>query len=786
LSRRRLLAGVTREWALAALGLAALVLASFPDAVFRGRVFYERDLHIDWYTQMESFARSVAAGSWPVWDTTIAFGQPLLADPSAQILYPLTWLNLALPPWRYYTIFVVVHTFFGGLGLFQLCRRLRVSFLGSLLAAALWVCSGPFLSMLNTWQHFAAASWIGWVLLAAHVTMESPGLASSMVWGAVMAGQVLAGSADVCAMSWLLMAGYGLTRFEWKRPASPSNRRLAVWSAAACGAALALSCAVWLPALDVARRSSRWNYPESVRAAWSLQPATLAGLVVPVRVEDLPRALPRPLAPAPESREPLLPSLYLGLATVPLVAIALVSRRRASVFLSVVVALGLLIAVGSHGTFYPLVVRLIPPLGIFRYPSKTMVVVAFAWAALAGIGLDALAGSRARHRATLFVWLGALIILAMAESHLPEPDAWGHLPLAVGCALCAALSLSPRRAATGLAPRWAAAAAVFAIADVFIASRGLNRTAPAELLAFRPAAVRAVERGDRSRLYVYDYMVPGKSLEYLGREDPYMIRMPPRHAPIETIRVLSQRQYLFPPVGGRWGLEGSFDVDFRGLYPLPLARLVDLVRRVEGTPGLLRLLRIGAVGTVMALHTEGFEDLVPEQTLPSYFPEPIHVLRVPGPLPRTYAVGGAREADGGAAFAALLDPRFDPTREIVLPHGDPSVGAVPGAAGSSRVVDFKPDRVSLEADMTTPGFVVLVDSYDPGWRATVDEASVRVLRANVAFRAVRVPAGHHRIELVYRPPAVLWGLAISGFAAIAMASAMGFLGHRDAHRSLPA
>ena len=100
---------VKRESAFAAFGVGALVVALFSDAVLKGRVFYERDLQFDWYTQMEAFVRSVASGSWPVWDNTIAFGQPLFADPSAQILYPLTWLNLALQPWRYYTVFVVFH-----------------------------------------------------------------------------------------------------------------------------------------------------------------------------------------------------------------------------------------------------------------------------------------------------------------------------------------------------------------------------------------------------------------------------------------------------------------------------------------------------------------------------------------------------------------------------------------------------------------------------------------------------------------------------------------------------
>jgi Bacterial membrane protein YfhO len=756
----------------AAIGLVLLIVVLFSDAVLRGRVFYERDLHLDWYTQMEAFVRSVAAGSWPVWDTTISFGQPLLADPSAQILYPLTWLNLVLQPWRYYTVFVVVHCLFGGLGLYYLLRRARASFLGAILAAAVWICSGPLLSMLNTWQHFAAASWLGWVLLATHWAADEPGLARAAGWGAVLAGQVFAGSADVCAMSWVFAGGYLAGRLDWRRPLSRANRRLVACGAAAGAVALALSAAVWLPVLDVARRSSRWDYPESVREAWSLQPATLAGLLLPARVEDLPSSLPPPLAPTPEPREPLLPSLYLGLATVPLTLGALLRRRRPGGLFAATVVVGLLVAVGSHSPFYPFIIRILPPLSIFRYPSKAMLLVAFAWAGLAGLGIDALGDlGAALRRAIPLAWSVAVVALVFVESRLPATPAWGKLLVSGACAVAAALCIGRQRASTARLPPWATGAALLAVADVLVVHRGMNRTAPAELLAFRPPLVDAVAATDRSRIYVYDYMAPGKSLRYLGRDDPYMILTPPKGAPIDTIRVLSQRLYLFPPVGGRWGLEGSFDLDFRGLYPLPLARLVALVRRVEGTPGLVRLLRIGAVRSVVALHTQGFGDLARVETIPSYYPEPIYVLRVPDPLPRAYAVDGAREARGDAALATLLDPTFDPFREIILPRVAQRETPDTRFEETVRIVAFKPDRVTLEAQTTGPAYVVLVDSYDPGWRATVDRVPAPVLRANVAFRAVQVPGGRHVVEFVYRPPAVSWGLSISALTAIFLAGA---------------
>jgi uncharacterized membrane protein YfhO len=87
-------------------------------------------------------------------------------------------------------------------------------------------------------------------------------------------------------------------------------------------------------------------------------------------------------------------------------------------------------------------------------------------------------------------------------------------------------------------------------------------------------------------------------------------------------------------------------------------------------------------------------------------------------------------------------------------------------------------RLLVEADRA--GYVVMADAYDPGWRATVDGEATPVLRANVAFRAVAVPAGPHVVEMAYRPRALALGLgltlltaALAGLVAAARARSSG-------------
>jgi uncharacterized membrane protein YfhO len=75
--------------------------------------------------------------------------------------------------------------------------------------------------------------------------------------------------------------------------------------------------------------------------------------------------------------------------------------------------------------------------------------------------------------------------------------------------------------------------------------------------------------------------------------------------------------------------------------------------------------------------------------------------------------------------------------------------------------------VTVEARLSAPGHVVLVEGFDPAWRATVDGKRAEVLRANLGFRAVAAPAGDHRIVFTYRPMSALVGLATSMAAMIA-------------------
>jgi hypothetical protein len=747
-----------------------LCVVLFPRALVRGELFFERDLHVDWYPRIASISRSLAAGAWPLWDPFIGFGQPLLADPGAQVAYPATWLALVLPVSAGYTAFVVVHLLLTAVGAARLARAVGAGRTGAGAAALLWTLSGPLQSSVNLWHHFAGVAWMPWVLLAVDRAARRPGLGAAARLAAALAIQILAGSADACAMTLLLGAAWAALRLA-ARP--PRGRRPAAALGALAGAlavAVGLTAVVWWPAADVLSRSPRRDLPEDVRTAWSVPPAGLLRLVAPLdpaRVPVQPGTWERLYG---GSRPPLLPSLYLG----PVLLVASLAglgwkraRRRAGLLLAGGTA-ALAVAMGPHGPVYPALVALVPLLRIFRYPSKATLVAALLLSLAAGLGVAAI--RRGAGRAVL----AGLLLAGAALAALVAPR-WGadvpvpSVTLAAAAALALALGGRVRR---GLA---AVFLAVLAVADLALVHAGMNPTAPASLLLAPPPLVSHVDRSEGRRLYVYDYhSLPESSPKWLGRARPYARLAPPPGWDRRTITMVALRLYLLPPAAGFYGLEGSYDLDLRGLYPRELNDLTYFLRHVEGRPAHAKLLRMGAVGTVASLHDGGFGE--PVATLASFFPEPIRVWRVPGALPRSWVVGCARQADRAPAFLALLDPGFDPAGEVVL-AAPVAGGSTCGPAGASLYLRRQPDRVRLEVEAQRDGYVVVADAFDPGWRASVDGAAAPVLRANVAFRAVPVPAGRHVVEMVYRPPAAARGvvlalLTLAGLAAAAVTAAL--------------
>jgi hypothetical protein len=88
-----------------------------------------------------------------------------------------------------------------------------------------------------------------------------------------------------------------------------------------------------------------------------------------------------------------------------------------------------------------------------------------------------------------------------------------------------------------------------------------------------------------------------------------------------------------------------------------------------------------------------------------------------------------------------------------------------------RIVLDEPQHVVVEARLTSPGLLVLNDTYYPGWKAAVETAGPMgeragerehpIWRTNRIMRGVWLPAGDFRVHFRFRPSHFALGAALS-------------------------
>jgi uncharacterized membrane protein YfhO len=69
--------------------------------------------------------------------------------------------------------------------------------------------------------------------------------------------------------------------------------------------------------------------------------------------------------------------------------------------------------------------------------------------------------------------------------------------------------------------------------------------------------------------------------------------------------------------------------------------------------------------------------------------------------------------------------------------------------------------VILHCQAARPEYVVLLDEWTRGWSATVDGTAAPIERADIVLRAVAIPSGAHRVEMLYRTPGLRLGAALA-------------------------
>ena len=747
--------------------LLALVVALLLFPLVLGQSFWLRDMLVFAYPLKAYLRQRLLHGELALWNPRLGLGRPFLGVVQPGVLYPLN-VVLLLPYPRGVDAFFALHAFVAAFGARAWCRARGDGETAATFGGALFALSGYYVSQLVGNGSFAVgAAWIPWAL-AAHARALAGTLSSRRAIAAVagcLGLMVLGGDPQAAWFAGVLSTTQALGA-GGRRPLA---RGLVVVAAAALLAA-ALAAAQLLPALEVAAVGRPGGVPLADASHWSFPPIRLVELVWPAAFGPYYSERWPIHALYDEGTgvayEPWSAGIYLGLAT-PLLALAALARRRpraADVALAVTALTLLVVAMGAHAPLFALFHDWVPGVRQFRYPEKYLLPVTLCLTTLAARGLDVVTAEPRRLLIVAVVVWAALAVAAMASVHLGGEwvARWlGRLPpervhdagvwlaqrahRSIFVATLMTLGLLVARARRALPRTLALVVAVVTVADVGIESAQLCDFAPSSLYVETPPPIVAARQragAGNFRLYRPSQLI--------------------FDAPGVPARALL-RATLRPDCG----LEDDV-TQIEAYDNFPLAHMTALWTALQGRP--LQLLQMTA--TRFALLPSSLFRPQPSLTLVRQWPALQALLaEVTPPPPRAYLAADARVAADDAAAQVLAARDFQPGRSVVLAPGD-GAQTVAQAVGDCRIVADAPERIVIHCRSDRPSFAVLADSWFPGWSARVDGHAAPIVRANLAMRAVPLPAGEHDVAFVYRPAHLGLGLFISAVAWLALLALM--------------
>lgn len=139
-----------------------------------------------------------------------------------------------------------------------------------------------------------------------------------------------------------------------------------------------------------------------------------------------------------------------------------------------------------------------------------------------------------------------------------------------------------------------------------------------------------------------------------------------------------------------------------------------------------------------------------------------------GVLPRAFIARNTRVADDTEEIGRIFfAPDFDPRTTAIVPS-IADTRSLQSATGTADITSYEPEHLVIRTESDKDALLVVTDTFDPNWRATVDGISADIIPVNIAFRGVAVPGGSHTVTMSYAPRSVTIGSVISIGSIIAL------------------
>jgi O-antigen/teichoic acid export membrane protein len=803
------------------------------------------DLILENYVWKRFTVQSIQARQIPLWNPYIFAGLPFLAAGQHSALYPFSALFYVLPVAHAYGYFTVLQLFLAGLFAFIYARVIGLGRLGATVAAITYMFSAFMIVSVVFTMIIAAAAWLPLLLAMIELIIkrvgENPGNVSSpllyVVGGAVALGfQLLAGHIEISYYVLLVMAFYAAIRLL--QIGKSANRQIGkvgraiFWLMVMVVLGLALGAVQVIPLYELVSSSFRQDsasYQQVVGWAYPLR-RLIAFLVPdffgnPTHHSYLDVFSRQSVAVTQDYYGKPINTIYWGIKNyveggsyvgiLPLLLALIAIIRRRNKYTWIFTGLAAISLAFVFGTpLYAVLFYLLPGTKQLHSPFRWIFPYTLSIAVLAGIGAHHCEAQSSKPKAQIgnsgfgiarkLGWLALLVglglvaglassllfpdmIIPLAErvihslAKAPEAFANGRMfysyqfrnLLIFGLFLAssgAMLLLARSSLHLGRYAVWKPLALLVLILDVFVFGYGFNPATDPKLLDFKPPVVEFLQR-DKDLYRMTTYNAPGE----------------------KTFNANVGMFYDLSDARGYDSIIPKQYTDYMGLIyaqtELQYNRIAPIYtdnRQALDSP-LLDLLNVKYVLTTQEIES-------PKYTL--VYDKELRVYRNEGCMPRAFSLPANCTIVTDDIAKALRT--YDPRRYVILDIGywKRALSLAEGLEVGNQqeeepatcdlrpatVTSYTPNQVFIDVELEEPSFLILADSYFPGWKAfrrpqgagEGEEQELEIYRADGNFRTVSLPAGQWTVRFKYSPMSFKLGLFVSFMAGLILILLLGY------------
>ncbi len=750
---------------------------------------------------------TLAKGIIPLWNPYIYGGTPFVGGLQSAIFYPLNLIYLIFPIHVAINYSIILHVFLSGVFTYLYLRFIKLSpkseivrlsahdearnpklYPDTLSRSSCMVSSIIFMFCAPQIFHvypghlpnLCTMIWLPLILLFSELFIRNRNFLYAFFGGVAVAFNILAGHPQYFFYTAIAVVVYFIIRIiqefrehrHWKYVGYHAAGIFIIYTIGVLLTAIQL-----LPAFEMIKHSARQSLSYEWVGQFSFAPENFITLFIPEFFGD---SLKTPYWGRYYLWEM---SLYVGI--IPLMLFALASFYNRNKFTKTFLIMALITTILALGKFTPLfkiLYTIVPGFNMFRGNSKFIFIIAFSLSVLSGFGFEYLqnnivnnnpflpSSKKKKLPAFLYITMSAVaaisLFLLVFFLFRAGYGSW-HGIINKIYLLGDRYTTLPNLNDTGflsatfaIATKNAVKFIILMILSLLVIGLWINGRLKRQIII--PITL-ALIFGD---LWFFgnQYMATFDSRQcFWDREMTSIMKDHPATSRITTVGHFELNQGMAHDISNIGGYDANVIKEYSEFInlsdgkPLDTPNIVMEVRQISKLTNLLNLKYLLLPANVRIEHPT---------IKPVFHNSKYALFDNTQAIPRTFIVHEAKTLEGrDAIFKELASSEFNPLKHVILEEPSSltrniNSGNYPQEPNPT-IIEYSPNRVTIKATLLDDGYLVLVDTFYPGWNAYVDGKKRRVLKTDYILRSVFLEKGDHMVKFVYEPKSFTIGMIIT-------------------------